>query len=71
LKQTPVTSGGKLQQRRSMKGTNEGDPAMLRRHPIAFAYLFALALWGALALQLRAEPAPDFSGPAPASAAVR
>ena len=29
---------------------------MLRRHPIAFAYLFALALWGALALQLRAEP---------------
>ena len=29
---------------------------MFRRHPIAFAYLFALALWGALALQLRAEP---------------
>ena len=25
---------------------------MLRRHPIAFAYLFALALWGALALHM-------------------
>ena len=32
---------------------------MLRRHPIAFAYVFALALWGALALQLRAEPVAD------------
>jgi hypothetical protein len=29
---------------------------MLRRHPIALAYLFALVAWGALALQLRAEP---------------
>ena len=29
---------------------------MLRRHPIALAYVFALAAWGALALQLRAEP---------------
>jgi hypothetical protein len=36
---------------------------MLRRHPIAFAYLFTLALWGALALQLRAEPV---EAPAPA-----
>ena len=34
---------------------------MLRRHPIAFAYLFALALWGALALQLRAEPLAEVS----------
>jgi len=44
---------------------------MLRRHPIAFAYLFALALWGALALQLRAEPAPEFHGAFHASAEVR
>ena len=34
---------------------------MLRRHPIAFAYVFALALWGALALQLRAEPVADLA----------
>ena len=33
---------------------------MLRRHPIAFAYLFTVAIWGALALQLRAEPVADF-----------
>ncbi len=34
---------------------------MLRRHPIAIAYVLALALWGSLALQLRAEPVPDFA----------
>lgn len=34
---------------------------MLRRHPIAFAYVFALALWSALALQLRAEPVAGFA----------
>ena len=44
---------------------------MLRRHPIAFAYLFALALWGALALQLRAEPLADASGAVHAAATVR
>jgi hypothetical protein len=44
---------------------------MLRRHPITFAYLFALALWGGLALQLRAEPAADFSSAAHLSATVR
>lgn len=44
---------------------------MLRRHPIAFAYLFALLLWAGLALQLGAEPLPAFSGPPHAAAALR
>ena len=44
---------------------------MLRRYPIAFAYLFALALWGGLALQLPAEPVADSGGAAEVSATVR
>lgn len=44
---------------------------MLRRHPIAFAYLFALLLWGGLALQLHAAPLPAFSGAVHAAATVR
>ena len=44
---------------------------MLRRHPIALAYLFALVLWGGLALQLRAEPAADPSSTVYAAATVR
>ena len=44
---------------------------MLRRHPIVFAYLFALALWGGLALQLRAEPVADLGGAVEVSATVR
>jgi hypothetical protein len=42
---------------------------MLRRYPIAFAYLFALVLWGALSLQLRAEPAASMA-PSLGNAAV-
>jgi hypothetical protein len=44
---------------------------MLRRYPVASAYLFALVLWGVLALQLRAEPVAEVAAPVHFSATVR